>query len=376
MRKRNILIVLSYYHPYVSGVSEYARLLAEGLAKKYDITVLTGQHDPALPDRELLNECTVERGAVLARIHKGYLSFDLARRYRKLVSRADLVNFHLPMLDAAWLCSFTPAGMPVVSTYQCDVQAVGGAADRIAVASVNFASCRALSRSRRIFVLSEDYARGSKILAPFEDRWVEGYAPTKCSSGVDTETINDTDEFRVGFLGRFVAEKGLDVLLDAAFQVLPSVPSLKLVLGGEYRNVAGGSVYKRLRPLIDRMGSRVELLGRVGESALSTFYRSLDVFVLPSVNSYEAFGMVQVEAMLRGTPVIASDLRGVRIPVQLTGNGYLVPPGDPSALADAIRKVATAQKFRRDEVANRTSAQFSSQKFIERYSRVIDSLVN
>jgi glycosyltransferase involved in cell wall biosynthesis len=61
--------------------------------------------------------------------------------------------------------------------------------------------------------------------------------------------------------------------------------------------------------------------------------------VVSSVNSTESFGLVQVEAMLCGCPVVASDLPGVRQPVQLTGMGIVVPPADPGAIATAIGEV-------------------------------------
>lgn len=72
---------------------------------------------------------------------------------------------------------------------------------------------------------------------------------------------------------------------------------------------------------------------------LGDFYASLDVFALPSVNAFEAFGIVQVVAMLAGVPVLASDLPGVRIPVRETGFGIIVPPGDAAAITAGLRSL-------------------------------------
>ncbi len=72
---------------------------------------------------------------------------------------------------------------------------------------------------------------------------------------------------------------------------------------------------------------------------MAEFYASLDVFTLPSINSLESFGMVQVEAMLCGTPVIASDLPGVRTIVQRTGMGLICKRGDAEDLKRCIVQV-------------------------------------
>lgn len=378
--RRRILVVLSYYYPYTSGVSEYARLLVEGLSDTYDVTVLTGRHDRRLARREIVESYCIERAEVLTRLHKGYLSLDLVRRFRKLIASVDLVNFHLPMLDAAWLCLFVPKSKPILSTYQCDVQAVGGILDRVAIGAMAL-SCRyTLRRSTRIFVTSMDYAMPSKALKPFRSRLIEGFAPIKgcahtpveCFGSEDVTTVGD---FRVGFLGRFVREKGIDVLLDAVASIIGALPRVRLVLAGEHEFVVGGSIYDEIRARISMLGDRVEVLGRLPEPDLADFYRSLDVFVLPSVNGYEAFGMVQVEAMLQGTPVIASDMPGVRVPVKLTGNGYIVPPGDAAALSRALLQMAHGRRFVRHDVATRARAQFCGGQFMARYVREIDSLI-
>jgi glycosyltransferase involved in cell wall biosynthesis len=171
-----------------------------------------------------------------------------------------------------------------------------------------------------------------------EDKLLEAHAPDKGPAGplVRAPLAGPEGPARIGFLGRFVEEKGIDVLVSAVPLVLERAPNTKFLLAGDHATVAGGSEFGRLRESLERLKDSVEVLGRLSEEELFPFYRSLDLFLLPSVNSYEAFGMVQVEAMKSGVPVIASDLRGVRVPVMKTGNGRNVPPGDHRALADAI----------------------------------------
>ncbi|KZC17584.1 hypothetical protein RHOFW510R12_05035 [Rhodanobacter sp. FW510-R12] len=373
--RKRILLVLSYYHPYISGISEYAKMLAEGLAQHHDITVLTGRHLDTLPTREEIGGVTIVRAKPLLFMHKGYISLDLALQFRRLARAADVINFHLPMLDAAWLTHLAPRCARFITTYQCDVQPVGGWIDRLAVGAVNLGSRTCIRRSEKVVALSHDYAAGSNILSGETVPIAEGYAPIKDMGLPASARIGDDGAFPViGFLGRFVAEKGIDVLIRAFERVRLRYPSARLLLGGDYKTVAGGSIYPQLKASIDALGDRVELLGRIEEADLPNFYARLDVFVLPSINAYEAFGMVQVEAMLAGVPAVASDMRGVRVPVQLTGVGSLAPPGSDDGLATAIvDAIAPEQRCDRETVRQTALKIFSNQAFIERYLALIDS---
>ena len=124
--------------------------------------------------------------------------------------------------------------------------------------------------------------------------------------------------------------KGLNVLLEALYALRDRADWELIVVGdGDLR--AG---YEQQAQALG-LGERVRFLGKcVGESA--KLYRESDVFVFPSVDRSEAFGLVALEAMASGTAVIASDLDGVRFVVEDGRTGILVPPGDASALAEAI----------------------------------------
>ena len=106
---------------------------------------------------------------------------------------------------------------------------------------------------------------------------------------------------------------------------------------GPYQNVFGEQVYKaRLAPLIEALGEHWNFLGVISPSEMTAFFRVCDVTVLPSLNSTESYGLVQIESMTCGTPVIATDLPGVRVPVRETGMGKIVPKADAAALAEAL----------------------------------------
>ena len=144
-------------------------------------------------------------------------------------------------------------------------------------------------------------------------------------------------------------------------------------MGGDYTKVAGGSVVGRVRAA---MGDdpRITLLGFLADEQVPDFYASLDVFTLPSVNALEAFGIVQVEAMMLGVPVVASDLPGVRLPVRRTGFGALARPGDAADLAAALRRVLDE---RPDPVAGAAAAlrAYGLERTTDAYEELFASLV-
>jgi glycosyltransferase involved in cell wall biosynthesis len=139
---------------------------------------------------------------------------------------------------------------------------------------------------------------------------------------------------------RLATEKGVEYLLEALPAVLDRYPDLQVLFAGQNQNVLGEEAYARkLLPIIARLGNHWKFLGTLDPRAMATFFRACDVTVLPSINSTESFGLVQIESMMCGRPVVASALPGVRQPVRSTGMGRLVPPRDGRALAEALLEV-------------------------------------
>ncbi|MDR0183631.1 glycosyltransferase family 4 protein [Lysobacter arvi] len=335
-----ILIVLTYYAPYVSGVTEFARMVAEHLAKEHEVVVLATRHDPELATEEVINGVRVVRSEVLARLHKGMISTRFISDFRKLAQESDVVNLHLPMLEAGLLACLCDRRKLVV-TYQCDMAVTGGLVDWLAIMSARASARVALKRAERVFVTTLDYAGTSHLASPVGGRLLEVRAPLKrpareIDHGGEQAFKVSPEEPRIGFVGRFVEEKGLPVLLEAFSKLLAQYPKAKLVLVGQREGVAGGGVMDRIQSSIERLGSSVELRGKVSEAELWSIYESLDILALPSVNRYEAFGMVQIEAMMTGSLVVASDLPGVRTIARNTGCGTIAAIGDPESLHSAL----------------------------------------
>lgn len=184
--------------------------------------------------------------------------------------------------------------------------------------------------------------RPERILAlPFPVQWMDS-----------AEVTPLTSEPCVLFAGRLEKGKGIHVLLKGLSKVKETVPSVRLLIAGD------GSFRKSLEALTEELGlcDRVSFLGWLEPEALQQAYRKTWVLVLPSIWE-EGLGMVLVEAGLMGRPVIGSDLGGIRDVITHGMSGFLVQPGDPVSLADAI--VAVSSDRHRCEqmgLANREAA--------------------
>jgi glycosyltransferase involved in cell wall biosynthesis len=154
----------------------------------------------------------------------------------------------------------------------------------------------------------------------------------------------------IGMVTRFASEKGVEVLLDALPTILETYPNAQVIYAGQHEDVMGEhAYYARLIPRIreyEKMGQWT-FLGNLSPRELAAVYPNLDVITVPSLNSTEAFGLVQIEAMMNGVPSVPSALPGVRQPVLMHGMGRVSEIGDSASLAGAILEVLDeASKFK------------------------------
>ena len=179
----------------------------------------------------------------------------------------------------------------------------------------------------------------------------------------------------IGMAARLASEKGVEVLLHALPRVLEVYPEARVLFAGQYQHVMGEEAYaRRLEPLFRKHEERWEFLGVLNPLQMAALYPGLDVIVVPSLNSTESFGLVQVEAMLCGTPSIASDLPGVRQPVLQTGMGEVVPVGDSRALAEAIIDVVGGKDHYvrpREEIAARWNTERTAAEYEALFERLL-----
>ncbi|MGD8997936.1 MAG: glycosyltransferase family 4 protein [Anaerolineae bacterium] len=379
-----VLIVLTYYRPHTSGLTIYAERLAKGLvARGHDVTVLTSQFDRSLPTEEMRDGVRVVRAPVLFRVSKGVIMPTFGFLATRLVRQHDVVSLHLPQFDAAGVavrCRLM--GRPSVLTYHCDLTLPAGWFNWIVNRVVLLMNHAAGHLADRVVAYTEDFAQHSPFLQAFRDK-IEVIPPPvelpKVSAGAVAafKKIHNLDESGpvIGMAARLATEKGVEVLLRALPRVLEEYPGARILFAGQYKNVVGEEAYaRRLAPLFKEFEDHWRFLGVLRPVQMAAFYPNLDVIVVPSLNSTESFGLVQVEAMLCGTPAIASNLPGVRQPVEQTGMGQVVPIGDSDALAEAIVEViGLRQDFVRpqEEIVER----WSTERTAKRYETLFEQLL-
>lgn len=186
----------------------------------------------------------------------------------------------------------------------------------------------------------------------------------------------DACEDTVLFVGRIEQIKGLDILLDAIGELLRRRPDLRrrvclVIVGGAIDPAADGSESEKvaeLQAMVEAHGIRenVDFVGSLDQHELSLFYAAADVCAVPSLT--ESFGLVALEAMACGTPVVATRVGGLQT-VVTPESGLLVPPGDAGALADAIALLLDDQELR-----NRLAAGARGRAGAFTWSRVADAI--
>lgn len=269
--------------------------------------------------------------------------------WREAVEHADLIHLHYPFYGTGEFVLLGSATLPpIVVTYHMDATASGLRGMLFRLERFFFQSVM-LKRAKKILVSSFDYAKHSTVAGIFRrmpDVFVEH------PFGIDTHAFSPGPAMRtrfsvpdgapcflfVGGLDTAHAFKGVDILLQA----LALIPDAHLLLAGD------GDLRPRYeeQAQISGIASRVHFLGKVDETTLVDAYRTVDALAFPSTSSAEAFGLVALEAQACGTPVVASDLPGVRTVVKDGVTGFLAPVGDVERLADRLRQIATDHSLR------------------------------
>lgn len=381
-----VLIVLTYYRPHTSGLTIYAERLARGLAQRgHAVTILTSRYQRSLPAEEQLDGVRVVRAPVLFRVSKGVIMPTFGLLAWKLVRETDVLSLHLPQFDAAGVAlRGRLLKKPTVLTYHCDLLLPHGGFNRVVNGIINGMNHLAGSFTHRVAAYTEDFAQHSPYLQRYSDKIVVIPPPIELpemtASGVAAfAKMHNPQQQRpvIGMAARLATEKGVEVLLEAFPRILERYPRARILFAGQYRDVLAEEAYaQRLMPRIQRY-ERLEqwkFLGILEPLQMAAFYPNLDVLVVPSLNSTESFGLVQVEAMLCGVPCVASDLPGVRQPVAQTGMGEIAPIGDPAGLADALLKVLDHRDHYlrpREEIVER----FSTERTVTEYEQLFEQML-
>ena len=359
-----------FYPPYRGGMETVVGDLCEGTAGTWEVSVVAA-NDSSRTVHERLGRVEVTRVATFGQVAS--VPMCPALPWHLWGRGADCVVLHEPNPiagTALWLR--TPAPRLVVWHHSDLVRpwwaapiygrlqrSLYRAADCVIVSSPVLAAESGLVRSaRRVAVI------------PFG-------VPLDRYRGTDPARLARVDAIRAHasgprllFVGRLVYYKGLQVLLDAVREW----PGTLLIAGeGPLEGPLRG------RAARDGLGERVVFLGRVSDDDLPAYYQACDAFVLPSIARTEAFGVVQVEAMAAGLPVVSTRLpTGVPWVNQDGVSGLVVPPDDAAALGSALGRLAADSGLRERLAAGarrRADALFSRERMVHAFTDVIEAVV-
>ncbi|HUV91324.1 MAG TPA: glycosyltransferase family 4 protein [Anaerolineae bacterium] len=343
--------VTATFPPYHGGTGVVCYHNALGLARLgHEVTVYTA--DEALNDYRYPSEIAVHHLPVLFRLGNAPLLPSLWN-----LAGFDVVHLHYPFYFGAEMLFFKSllGGSPYVVTYHQDVLFDGWLRfpERFHHALLGR---QILGRAAKVLATSQDYARASRLgtLARARpglvDELPNGVDARRFHPGVEGSAVRDhyhlPPEDRtvlfVGALDRAHYFKGIDVLLQALCRI--SDPGLRLLVVGD------GDLRATYQSQALDLGlaARVTFCGQVPDADLPAHYAASDLLVLPSTTMGEAFGVVLLEAMACGKPVIASNLPGVRSVVNDGQDGLLVRPGDAADLAQKLQRLLADAPGRRE----------------------------
>ncbi len=374
-----ILQINKFYAPYVGGVETVARQLSEGAAKKgHQVRVLTCNHTVEPKSRtEYIGGVEVWRASSFGFLFNASASPTFPFLYRKAVEWADLVHFHSPspVPELTHLVFGVSTSKRVVVTFHADP-----GTSRFKLLSPIYTPVlrQLLRRADRITATAPENIDRTDLLDTFESK--TNVIPLATEFEVDPPSeeeqkrrqkklLDVENEEVILFVGRLSYYKGLPYLLRAMQKV---EAQLVIVGDGEQRN----DLEKKVREL--GIEERVRFAGYVPDEQLQDFYRAANLFVLPSIAPIEAFGIVQLDAMAHGLPVVNTNLpTGVPFVSQDGETGLTVQPESSSALAGALNRLINDEEYRRRLGRNAAdrAKKFTKIKMVERYNSLYKSIV-
>ena len=331
-----ILVIGKYYYPFRGGIESNTKDISEGLAKTNDIHVIC--FDKNYKKTEIINGVTVVRHKELLNIKSQPISFSYIK---EIVSYdSDIIHLHAPNFVGVFALLmkkiFFRKKYRLIITHHMDVTG------RLAFRLIFMWTYKIIVKlSDKVIVTSLKNAKNSsdisycnKVVAIPLGLDIKNYSISQddVASAFRWRENNFGNKRLIGFVGRHVGYKGIDVLLRA----VKNIENTALVIAGD------GPLKESMEKLADdlNISGRVKFVGEVSHSEKLKILSCIDVFAFPSVNKTEAFGISQVEAMLMGAPVVATELfTGVNDVAIDKETAVLAVPGDVNSLTEKLNLV-------------------------------------
>ena len=363
--KIRILEVNKFYPPHIGGIETLVKQRVEYFANRPDTEVRVlvcqekGKGTVAHVDGAEIIYC-----GSLGTFFSCPLSFSFFRKFRELSGWADVAEIHTPFPLADAACLFSKCKCRVVIAWHSDV-----IKQKNLLRLYKPLLLRFLRRADAIITATKGHIDGSSFLPAFREKCHIIPYPINAAHYAQTERRaflipkNAPDAVKVLFVGRLVYYKGVSCLIEA----------FRRVRGCALFICGAGKLEAELKA--QAKGLPVQFLGRLSDEDLKAAFADCDLFVLPSVERSEAFGIVQQEAMACGKPVINTALPTGVPYVSLHGKtGLTVPPNDVPALASAIQKLADDAQLREEygkNAAARVRQEYDPESIMQKIRNVL-----
>ena len=365
MRKLKILEVNKAYFPHIGGFETLVKQYSEELGQfDTQVRTLVCCDNRGGSIRERVNGVPVIRAANFGTYFSCPISTQFVKQFRRLSQKADVIHIHMPFPLADFAMLLSGFKGKVVLSWHSDI-----VKQKKLLTLYKPLLKYLLNRADMIFVATEGHIDGSDFLPEYREKCrilpygitVEDYLNID-RKPILTEKLTDKNSVKVFFTGRLVYYKGVDVLLKA----------FRLVNGCELFIAGTGELEAELKAYAKEhnMEDKVHFLGFLPDDELKQAYADCDIFVLPSVAKSEAFGIVQLEAMVYGKPVINTLLpSGVPHVSIHKKTGLTVPPSDFESLSAAILALARNRELREEygkNAADRVMENFNEKDIIRK----------
>ncbi|MFS8158768.1 MAG: glycosyltransferase family 4 protein [Candidatus Roizmanbacteria bacterium] len=372
VQERKFLLLTEFFYPHWTGIAKaFNRLASDLQVHGYSVSVLTTQFDKKLPEYEVLpDKIEIFRTPYAFKLSRSYYSFKTLSMAWSLIKTHDHIIINSPHSNILPLSIMTKLlGKKLSLFHQGDLSLPRKTGDII----VHFLlerifdcmSIPAGALADTVSTYTDDYAKSSRFLKYFLYKFKPYIPKTVLSEEKPSPKFKSRldklkkDHVLIGFAGRFVEEKGFDILLDSMDAVQEVIPKAKFVFAG-VNKMEYEKFYELLQAKIFAHEDDLVFLGLLKEPELAYFHKQNDVFVVSSRS--DCFPLTQMEAVRAGTPLVVTDIPGARMIVKSTHCGKIVPPENSTKLAAAIIDVIQKRDTYKVHIP-------AAQAFLDRYEK-------
>lgn len=342
MNVKRLLIISDYFYPHWTGISKSLSYFLPFLTKNAQVTILTVKHNSKSSTNERYLNASIVRASYAFTVSRSFYSFSQIGKAWSLIQKADTVCINSPsanMLPLALLTVFFRKDLIVF--HQGDIVLPKGMKNKLIEIIFNISFFLTCILAKKVATYNMDYAANSRILPFFQSKTSSVIPPIPLEQ---EKRVCDNDmllklkkekgrKIYIGFAGRFVEEKGFDLLLKSIPKIAKKFPEIQFLFAGEL-HIMYEHFFEKEKDTIKNVSRYFQTVGLLDDVCMQYFYDLIDLLVVPSRS--DCFNLVQAEAMIRKVPVVVADIPGARFLVKRTNFGYVFRSENVQDLEDKI----------------------------------------